>query len=130
VEARPTLEGLAGLSILVVDDTDTARDALRFLLEALGAVVMTACDGREALELLVGNAADVVLCDLRMPRLDGYDYIRELRGTANRTPVVAVSALASPQDLERTKAAGFEGHVTKPFDETDIVAAVSAVLAH
>lgn len=121
---------LAGLSVLVVEDTDAARDSLRFLLEALGARVLTAADGREALDVLAIRTADIVLCDLRMPRLDGYEFLSALRRDADRTPVVAVSAFASARDRERTRAAGFEGHVTKPFDERDLIAAVCAALAH
>ena len=130
VESEADAAPLAGISVLVVEDTDAARDSLRFLLEALGARVMTAADGCEALDVLAIRTADIVLCDLRMPRLDGYELLSALRRQANRTPVVAVSAFATAQDRERTRAAGFDGHVNKPFDETDIIVAVSAALGH
>lgn len=129
-ESPPQALPLAGISILVVDDTEAARDALRFLLEALGARVGTAADGREALDVLATREFDVVLCDLSMPRLDGYEFLSALRQDANRTPVVALSALASAQDRARTRAAGFESHVTKPFHEADLIAAVSAAMSH
>jgi len=124
---------LAGLSILVVEDTADAREMLHILLKHLGAEVSVARDGREALDMIRFRDADpdLVLCDLRMPRMDGFEFIRELhRGPSSvHLPVVAVSGLASEADRQRTRDAGFEGHINKPFDEAAVVAAVGAALS-
>jgi len=122
---------LAGLSILVVEDSEDARDALSMLLQLLGATVATAHDGRNALDILQGTAPDLVLCDLRMPRMDGYEFIHELlrRPSTAHLPVVAMSGLASEADRRRTLEAGFRAHIAKPFDKATLVAAVSSVFS-
>src|SRR5439155_26634015 len=99
---------LAGLSILVVEDSEDARESLRILLQFLGAEVSVARDGREALDVTQEAEPDVVLCDLRMPRMDGFEFIRELhRQPSVSPPVLAVSAYTSDADLQRTREAGF-----------------------
>lgn len=123
---------LAGLSILVVEDSEDTRDSLRALLELRGAQVRVARDGREALDAMRrGTRPDVVLCDLLMPILDGFEFIRELDSAPFQAhpPVIAVSGLASAESRARALRAGFEGHVKKPYTEADIVAAVTVALA-
>jgi CheY-like chemotaxis protein len=110
-----------------------AREALQALLKLLGARVSVACDGREALDMMLrGASPDVVLCDLLMPRMDGFEFIRELDCAPSpaHPPVIAVSGLATEASRERTLGVGFEGHLKKPYNEAELVAAVSAVLAH
>ena len=126
--AEPPVSGVAGLSILVVEDSEDARESLRILLELLGAAVAVARDGREALDMLKDASPDLVLCDLRMPRMDGFEFIHEFLGgsPAAHPPVVAMSGLTSPADRRRTHEAGFEGHIGKPFDAAGVVAAVAA----
>ena len=132
VGAAPSASELAGLSILVVEDSDDVREALRTLLQLHGAKVSVARDGREALDMIEDVAPDLVLCDLRMPRMDGFEFMRELlRGPGPvHPPVVAMSGLASDADRKRTRDAGFEGHIGKPFGEAAVVAAVGAALTH
>jgi CheY-like chemotaxis protein len=123
---------LAGLSILVVEDSDDTRESLRALLELLGAEVSAARDGREALDMMKRDTKpDVVLCDLLMPRMDGFEFIRELDGGPSpvHPPVVALSGLASEASRRRTQEAGFVGQIKKPFDEAAVVAAVDAALS-
>lgn len=128
--AKPSAATFAGLSVLVVDDIEDARETLRVLLQQLGAKVSVARDGREGLDMVRDAEPDLVLCDLRMPRMDGFAFIRELhRATSSaHPPVVAVTALTSDADRQRTRAAGFKGHIDKPFNEAAIVAAVDAAL--
>lgn len=129
--ANPSATALDGLSVLAVEDSADALESLRRLLQLLGAKVSVARDGREALDIMLRGAnPDVVLCDLLMPRMDGYEFMRELDGRVSRAhpPVIAVSALASEASRERAIQAGFEGHIKKPYNEAAIVAAVVATL--
>ena len=81
--AEPSASALAGLTVLVVEDSEDAREALRALLELLGATVSVADDGREARDMIEDVAPDLVLCDHHMPRMDGFEFMSEvLRGSA------------------------------------------------
>ena len=122
---------LQGVRALIVDDMEDMRDFIRVTLERFGAEVISAEDGIAALDALTRERVQLVLCDLRMPRMDGFEFLREferLEGSGH-APVIAVSALAGSADHLRTSAAGFEGHLDKPFDDDDLLALVGAVLA-
>ena len=105
------------------DDIDDMRDFMRMTLE-FGAEVVSAGDGVDALGALARERVHLVLCDLRMPRMDGYEFLRELerRDGPRHVPVIAVSAFASSADHLRTAAAGFDGHLDKPFADADLLA--------
>ena len=122
---------LSGIRILVVEDVEDARDTARAMFEQLGADVLVAADGQDALNLLQNAEVDIVFCDLRMPNMDGYEFVRALRHRRDRPqpPVIAISGQASSGDHRRTHAAGFDGHIDKPFVDTDLLLAVSAVRA-
>lgn len=122
---------LRGIRVLVVEDAEDARDTARAMFEHLGADVLVAADGQDALNVLQNEEVDVIFCDLRMPNMDGYEFILALRDRRDgpQPPVIAVSGQASSADHRRTYAAGFDAHIDKPFVDTDLLLAVSAVRA-
>lgn len=120
-------KSLAGLAVRVIEDSEDSRESLRVFLELCGARTSVAHDGCEALESIEKVAPDVVLCDLRMPGMDGYEFMRELHRRRPRAslPVIAMSGLASEDDRRRTQAAGFRAHISKPFSTTAMINAVA-----
>jgi two-component system, cell cycle response regulator len=104
--------------VLVVEDDDDSRDAIVGLLRGMfGVWAQGARDGLEAFELLSGIRPDLILCDLQMPRLDGFAFIRRLRSDPQFRGIltIAVTGLARPLDIAATRDAGFDGHVSKPI---------------
>jgi CheY-like chemotaxis protein len=116
---------LTGCRALVVDDEVDARELLATMLTTAGAEVRTASSVQEALRLLDGFGADVLLADIGMPGEDGYSLIRTLRtresGTGRRLPAAAITAYASRDDRERALGAGFDRHIAKPIKPEVII---------
>jgi len=124
------LQRLDGLRILVVEDIEDSREAARLILEWLGADVRTARDGVEGLAAATAEHVDLVVCDLRMPRMDGFEFLHAMRNEGHtHQPVIAISGLASSADHQRIKAAGFAGYVDKPFDAVRLLAAIDDAMA-
>jgi CheY-like chemotaxis protein/anti-sigma regulatory factor (Ser/Thr protein kinase) len=115
---------LTGVTVLVVDDEPDARELCATALARYGAAVETVTSAREALERADAARPDVVVADLGMPDEDGFALVRRLRaresGHGRRAVVIALTAFASLQDRRRTLESGFDAHVTKPFDPTDL----------
>jgi len=109
---------LQGLTVLVVDDAAEDRDAMQVAFETLGARVVLAQDGQEALDKLRGGDADVILCDLRMPVMDGFEFIRRLRADRRwgELPAVAVSGFGSGSSSRQARELGFDAYLTKPVE--------------
>jgi signal transduction histidine kinase/ActR/RegA family two-component response regulator len=122
---------LMGVRALFVDDNPDARALVGAMLEAAGAEVSVAASAAEALNALEAGAFDVVLTDIGMPNLDGYDFVMRLRErerTEGRVPVcaIALTAYAGAEDRRRALTCGFQGHLSKPIDPGDLVRAVRA----
>jgi CheY-like chemotaxis protein len=106
----------SGKKVLVVDDNPAGRELVRECLQDYASSIMEAANGREALEKLRTSLPDLVLLDIQMPEMDGYEVLREIR----RDPalkglrVVALTAFAMQGDQERALAAGFDDYLTKP----------------
>jgi CheY-like chemotaxis protein len=107
-----------GQRILIVDDNHDAADALSALLETLGATVAIAYSGPEALALLDVVNPEVVLLDIGMPGMDGYDVARHIRSSAEHADVLLIALTGWGQDEDRARAAraGFDEHLVKPPD--------------
>jgi PAS domain S-box-containing protein len=107
--------------VLVVDDSRDAAESLAELVEMFGHVVDVAYDGPSALAKARANPPEVVLCDIGLPGMSGYDVARALRtGDVTGMQIVAVSGYALPEDLRKAAEAGFDGHVAKPTDPGEI----------
>ena len=105
-------------NILVVDDNVDAADTLSLLLRNEGHTVHTAYSGREAIRIADDVHPEVVLLDIQMPKMSGYDLVRELRRYERgpRPLLIAVSAWGQESDKVASKQAGFDHHLTKPVD--------------
>lgn len=126
--ARTALRG----HVLVVDDNATNRMVARTLVEMFGCTAETVGDGVEAVEAVSRRAYDLVLMDIRMPRLDGVGAalaIRALPGPESGTPIVALTANADPEDVKRYLAAGMASVVEKPIKADRLLSALAEALA-
>ena len=123
---------LAGVSVVVVDDDPDTLELLRSTLKMAGASVEAAASADEALALCRGRQVDAVVSDIGMPGRDGYSLIEEIRGfPSGLQPAVALalSAYASPRDIQRSLDAGFREHVAKPVDPGVLVHTLRDLLA-
>ena len=109
------------LSVLVVDDNRDAAESLALLLRLRGHETATAHDGRKALQMALDTKPDVVLLDLGLPGLDGFEVCRALRDQGCPAYVVAVTGYGRDTDRRRSKSAGFDAHLVKPVDPEGLV---------
>jgi two-component system CheB/CheR fusion protein len=114
----PAGETLDQLEVLAVDDDEDTTALLRYLLEMNGAKVTTANSGSEALDLARAEHFDVVLSDISMPSMDGFEFVRRLRALPGKEDirVVALTGFGRKEDVEQAENEGFVAHLTKPFD--------------
>ncbi|BDB26894.1 hypothetical protein Tamer19_66000 [Cupriavidus sp. TA19] len=117
----------AGLSVLVAEDNLLNRKLLRDQLHLLGASVIEAGNGNEALAVLSEQAVHAVLTDVDMPVMNGFDLLREIRRRGPEVPVYAVSASARPKDVTEGLASGFTGYLTKPVSLATLASVLDAV---
>jgi CheY-like chemotaxis protein len=116
--------------ILVVDDNRDAADTLAMLLEFLNYQVRTAYDGQQAVDVAAEFKPHLVILDIHMPVMDGYEAARRLRGRSNngRTVLVALTAVATPDAQDKAKEAGFDIHLSKPVDGGELADLLHRVL--
>ncbi|CAN5178699.1 MASE1 domain-containing protein [soil metagenome] len=114
--------------VLVVDDHPANREVARLMLAAVGCEVAEACDGDEAIDMAAAQPFDLILMDVRMPRVDGLAATRAIRATGNAVPILAVTADAMPEDAARCLAAGMDAHLAKPISHHALYAAMDRVL--
>jgi CheY-like chemotaxis protein len=125
---RPSL---AGVSVLVVDDEMDARFLIRRVLEDCGAQVTLASSADEGLEALRSERVDMIVSDIGMPDIDGYEFIRRVRAMGaeegGRTPAAALTAFARSEDRTRALRAGYQTHVAKPVEPAELTAVVASL---
>jgi two-component system, chemotaxis family, CheB/CheR fusion protein len=127
----PLAEGeLEGAHILVVDDTRDTLEMMRILLTGEGAVVVAASSGTEGLRMAEHTQFDLVLSDISMPGMDGYEFLQNLRSQPLYTdiPAIAITGFGRESDVERARQAGYTTHVTKPIDFDHLVRLARVIL--
>lgn len=125
------LPDLTGTHVLAVDDDPDALRLLREILEAVGASVTSAASGRAALEIVETDRPDVLVADLGMPIIDGFELIQRIRAFDDAAlrdiPAAALTAYARSEDRAKALQSGFEIHLAKPVDPAELVSAVQAL---
>jgi CheY-like chemotaxis protein len=130
-DPRPLPGGarLEGVDVLAVDDNQDALDILTSALTAAGARVRTFTSPAEAVDAIRRVRPDIVLCDIAMPGINGFDVLARIRAAdatdGKITPVLAVTAYASAEEQDRCLQAGFQGHLSKPYDATELIRRVA-----
>lgn len=111
--------------VLVVDDNRDAADSLSLLLQTQGHEVQTAYDGEEALAMARRFGADLVLLDIGLPLMNGFEVAKRLRSGGSAARLVALTGYGQPEDLRRSREAGFDGHLVKPIDLVSVTEMLS-----
>lgn len=114
--------------ILVADDDKNTRLFLSAVLEGAGYTVFTAVDGEDALAVMDREHIDLVVLDVMMPKMDGYEFTRVLRGSDNTLPILMVSAKQLPSDKHKGFNVGTDDYITKPIDDEEMLLRIKALL--
>jgi PAS domain S-box-containing protein len=122
---------LNGVAVLVVEDDADNRDILRALLERHHATVFAASAAREALDLLAEHTPSIIVSDIGLPDMDGYELMRRIRGTRGagaRIPAIALTAHAGADDRKKALRAGYQAHIAKPVERGELVATIASLM--
>lgn len=114
--------------ILVVDDDRHTRMLMEAILKAENYTVFTAVNGEDALEVMDREHIDLVVLDIMMPKMDGYEFTKVLRESDNNLPILMVSAKQLPADKRKGFLVGTDDYITKPIDDEEMVLRVKALL--
>mgnify|MGYP003291257783 FL=1 len=114
--------------ILVVDDDRHTRILLEAILKSENYTVYTASNGEEALDVMDCNHIDLVVLDIMMPKMDGYEFTKTLRENDNNLPILMVSAKQLPADKRKGFLVGTDDYITKPIDEEEMLLRIKALL--
>ncbi|MGM9644367.1 MAG: response regulator transcription factor [Eubacteriales bacterium] len=115
-------------NIMIVEDDLNQRKLMQRVLEQFGYNVTLACDGVDALEQLEKKHVDLIILDIMMPRMDGFEFTSTLRQSGCNIPILMVSAKQSPVDKRKGFIIGTDDYMTKPVDEEEMVLRVGALL--
>ncbi len=122
------LAGLAGYRLLLVDDNPINRDIVLGFLEGTGLIIDVAEDGSQAVEDFRQAPYDLILMDVQMPVMDGYEATSQIRDLDPAVPIIALTANAFQEDMDRTRAAGMNEHLSKPIDVEQLYAVLTTYL--
>jgi CheY-like chemotaxis protein len=116
--------------VLIIEDNPANLELARYLLDAYGYPTLTAIDGEAGFRVFRDARPDVVLCDLQLPVIDGYEVLSKIRNdpALGDAIVIAVTAFSMPGDRAKAFSAGFDGYIPKPIDPTSFVQQIEAFL--
>lgn len=115
-------------TVLVVDDNRNTNKLMDIVLKQNGYNTVLAYDGKEALDAIEQNHIDIILLDIMMPGMSGYEFTRILRDSGDQTPILMVSAKDSRDDIHRGFLTGTDDYMTKPVDEMEMLLRIQALL--
>ena len=123
---------LSGIKVLVLDDESDARELIRQVLEDCGADVVTAGAASEALLFIERDKPQIVVSDIGMPDVDGFEFLRRVRtlgrAKGGGVPVIALTAFARSEDRTRALRAGYLVHLSKPVESSELIATVASIV--
>ena len=121
---------LAGAHVLICEDSDTVATLLKLILERVGALVTTAQNGEDGLAKFVESSSeiDLIITDMQMPKMDGYELMRRIRGLGWSGHIVALTAFAASEDETKCRDAGSSHYLTKPIDPATFASSIAAFL--
>lgn len=125
IEFTQVPESLKNKSILLVDDSPDNRLLISFMLKKMGLAVETAVDGRDALQKVFDQEFDLILMDLQMPNMGGYEAVLQLRKSGYAKPVIALTAHAMKDEKDKCLANGFSAYLTKPIDKELLISTLA-----
>jgi CheY-like chemotaxis protein len=130
VQTTPS-QPVAGATILVADDEPALLRLMAFVLQKQGHIMLTASNGEDALRMVRQHRPDLVVLDIMMPRLDGFEVAQTIRADPEiaGTPIVMLSAKAQDEDVQRGLAAGVDTYITKPFAPEQLAQVVADLLS-
>lgn len=116
-------------SVLLIEDTIEIRENVAEILELHNYHIVTACDGAEGLLLACANIPDVIVCDVKMPKMTGFELLAVLRKKpeTKEIPFIFISASAQQSDIEKGRESGAFAYITKPFVTEDLIRMIEAV---
>ena len=116
--------------ILIIEDQEDNRAIMRDVLSTAGYALIEAVDGEQGVKLARSERPDLILMDIQLPLLDGYEATRQIRATEDlkSVPIIAVTSYALSGDEAKTRAAGCDSYVAKPFSPRELLAKVRALL--
>jgi CheY-like chemotaxis protein len=130
-EKRMPDQRLKDISVLAVDDDADTRVLVKTILERSGAYTTVVNSGKEVLEIIKHICPDILICDLAMPQMSGYELlenVRRLETEIGWLPVIALTASARTQDLTESRRGEFEAHLAKPLIPNELVATIAKLV--
>ena len=121
-------ENISSAKILLVDDIEVNREIAMMMLSQFDFEIDTAVDGKDAVEKAAKKSYDLILMDVQMPVMNGYEAAQEIKKSGDRVPIIAMTANALPEDIKRAQEAGMADHIAKPLDLPKMMATINRVL--